>query len=550
MRLPIEIQNALDQYDSSIAAESATQMAEHLAIIKLKKLSDEDSRDPERIIQCFADAVPAKSHKAYEVFSVCLKWYVSGCDSSVGQSLILLEEADIFNQQNLTTIKAHPYPIAICLSLKTLAGDELLTQEHFSALCRHSNPCDFAYALTDLKDNTLLTQEFIDAISSHRNPGMIVDAVLELQKANILTLDTKRVVLAHEDPKEVAKAFLRLSAKNLLISDNIEAVKNHEEPESLAYALVQVDEVGLSEVSKNKIRKAAIAHQDPCAVFSSLILLDKKSLLTDENIRAVVKHQKLPDLLDALNDLHDINLLSQEGIDLVKSNENNLYAPFAFKQLNRANLLTEENKDAILRQDNIKDIGLLLDILNDSGLVTQANFSDIIANPSVDDYLLLFQVIQKAQCLSQNIFDLLMACENLEEIWLVSVRLISPQLITEANLIVLFANPRLFAEQAIAHVWSRIPDQILTQAVFDRIVECAQQQNPEQALSEYVDNILARLQPAPGLARPINDRQSTHVTSVHKAVSDSASRLKDRYGALVSKPEELSETLYRGAESK
>ncbi|MCD6047921.1 MAG: uncharacterized protein K0S08_1568 [Gammaproteobacteria bacterium] len=111
------------------------------------------------------------------------------------------------------------------------------------------------------------------------------------------------------------------------------------------------------------------------------------------------------------------------------------------------------------------------------------------------------------------------------------------RLLTQENLNQLFAIEHAFllSETAQDIFWSRIPEHVLTQDVFNQLLQLAQQANPGQLIRHYFNELLRINEDTTTIG--LNDRQSTHTASVHRSVSESAKKLSNRYQS--KKPEEI-----------
>jgi hypothetical protein len=87
----------------------------------------------------------------------------------------------------------------------------------------------------------------------------------------------------------------------------------------------------------------------------------------------------------------------------------------------------------------------------------------------------------------------------------------------------------LVSDQVIESIWWRIPEHLLTQANFQRLLTAAEHAEPMAEIERIRDQILA-VQAGAGHAADFNPEQSTHTASVHRFVSASAKKLMQSYG--------------------
>jgi hypothetical protein len=117
-------------------------------------------------------------------------------------------------------------------------------------------------------------------------------------------------------------------------------------------------------------------------------------------------------------------------------------------------------------------------------------------------------------------------------------------MLTQENFEALLApnHEALISEQARQLIWYIIPNHRLTQVNFQRLLTAAEHVNPFEELRRVADNIIGFMATPFAVAPPamggaggpkveINPEQSTHTSSVHCSVTDSARKLWDTYGA-------------------
>ena len=181
----------------------------------------------------------------------------------------------------------------------------------------------------------------------------------------------------------------------------------------------------------------------------------------------------------------------------------------------------------------------LLEYLKRSQILTQENFDDMI---DPHDFLVMWMVLTKISktpdfgLLSQEMLALLKRNSDVH-LALVHV-LLDSNLVNSQNLVrwlQLPENSFLLTHAAFEIVWNRIPAHLLTQAVLDQLMTLSQQENPEQPIQEYVNQLIGFRENQLALNRELvlNHAQSTHRASVHQSVSDSASKLFKRYSLMI-----------------
>jgi len=102
------------------------------------------------------------------------------------------------------------------------------------------------------------------------------------------------------------------------------------------------------------------------------------------------------------------------------------------------------------------------------------------------------------------------------------------------------AHQWLTSQEAARTLWNGLPNRLLTQQVFNDLLRCARQDQPETTTGRYVNQLIGH---DPEQARQVlNDNQSTHTASVHRSVSDSAKKLYNRYQSTLNDQQAFSQT--------
>ncbi len=198
-------------------------------------------------------------------------------------------------------------------------------------------------------------------------------------------------------------------------------------------------------------------------------------------------------LIDAVNRLNALNLLpeneqGQANFDVVAGNQEPNAVAQVLVQLDRAGLLTgdaaQANRDALAVHDEPQFLAYALQLFNSAGVLTgdaaQTNFNAIITYSAI-------------------LFDI-----------------------------------------GVVDLWRRIPDHRFSQERFTALVAICQRHAEDPAagrddLIAYINGQIIDIEEATVAVVPrLNVGQSTHTTSVHQAVSESAARLMQHYGTQIS----------------
>ncbi|HCU05651.1 MAG TPA: hypothetical protein DIC51_05110, partial [Coxiellaceae bacterium] len=203
-----------------------------------------------------------------------------------------------------------------------------------------------------------------------------------------------------------------------------------------------------------------------------------------------------------------------------------------------AQILTPENRDAVKNHADPGTVFSALSFLNDAHLLTQENFDAVVRHVSPGAVASALLSLKYAHILTQENFDAVKNHVDPDAVARALGDLNDAHILMQANLNALLSpeNAYLLTPAARDSVWYRIPSHLFTQPVFNELIRCARQPNPEQQVRQYVDQVLGvRRDAAParlvGIPAPVinHDGQSTHTASVHESVSESATKLWARY---------------------
>ena len=220
----------------------------------------------------------------------------------------------------------------------------------------------------------------------------------------------------------------------------------------------------------------AIGHAKPWIAAQSLCNLNHVGILMPANRDVLVGHPNSFLVAQAICWLADKDLLTQDNLNTVAGHPAPAGIEYLLTNLHQTGILTAENRDSVARYEAPWHLDFVIDLLHQAGILTQDSFTALL-NPA-------HQVLLHPH-LREIMWDRL-AANHLRDNWV-------------------------------------------------RILEAAETQNPEEALRILTTQILGMGEVVgvgvnPGNAQ-INDRQSTHTASVHRSVSESATRLFERYGA-------------------
>jgi hypothetical protein len=267
----------------------------------------------------------------------------------------------------------------------------------------------------------------------------------------------------------------------------------------------------------------------PDLVAKGLLELHRSGLLTNAN-RYIV-HNPSSRFIEILSILRENGVLRGE---LAQANFDAL-VEFCGPILRRSGIAQAEEEYLLRVFSTLKEVGLSI----------QANFSEVIRGSEVPEKVGNALLILRG--------GRLLTDANREAVVAIDPGLAS--IVNEAFYVLCYEEGSVFrtaeaqvyfnglmmhsAILLIPGVWSRIPVHTMTEERFNSIIEIAEAHAADvvagqRAFAAYVDReILGIVAEGGGGARVYNGAQSTHTASVHASASDSALRLKSRYGSMV-----------------
>lgn len=233
---------------------------------------------------------------------------------------------------------------------------------------------------------------------------------------------------------------------------------------------------------------------------SILKKLSTAQLLTQQNLASIAPYYETPEKLsiidNAVNALVDTNRLKQENFSELSE---------LLKELYHNQLLTQENTDHLvhLLANNIRVLTHLLKKLSSNDFLTQANFDSVIqCHQEAPGYIGIIacavDILNGRRLNQENLNSLLekpMQAANMAS----ALKVLDENgLLTPTNRIELCNdnNQFLLSNAAYNLVWRPLETYLPTlaqidegQSVFDRIIDLAQQENPEENIKKYLDEL-------------------------------------------------------------
>lgn len=408
----------------------------------------------------------------------------------------------------------------------------LFRQTNFNAILECQDAETLGYVLITLHQAGLLEQANFNAIVTHKRIEAVASALYKLDSAGLFTLPTDQTqayfdaIVKHRNPSYVASVIIQLQIADLLSGDqglcNLDAITEHQTPDdvfSAIYLFLDYPDV-LADRQGQANFNVIVGHQNPGAVARGLIDFYEADMLSgclgQVNRAAIVGHEKPDDLANALVMLHMADLLSgKQGLD---------------------------NRDVIVKHPCPGSVSLALRVLSPypnllSGDQGQANFNVIVGhkNPSSVAHVLI--ALYKAGLLEQDNRDAIARHPHPHHV----IRVLhtfdyAGLLLDQSRFNAILTYSTIFFEGHADGMWARIPDHLFTDDVFHQMIRIAEQYRDAPELgqttfSHYVNFLIRYIPVAPPV---LNDSQSTHTTSIHQSVSESATKLLENFRELIS----------------
>lgn len=232
---------------------------------------------------------------------------------------------------------------------------------------------------------------------------------------------------------------------------------------------------------------AECQHEEGLAKIFAIV--ESTGLSEQVNRDAIVEHIYLWGLLDALEKLNDKHLLT--------------------------GVLGQKNFNAIIGHDDPGSVACVLIVLNDTGMLDEANRDAIARHSYAWEVMLALRVLHQANLLAG-------------ELGLVRFN-------------ALMTHSTIFFEGIGGWLWSRVWNNVLTAALFQQMIDIAEQHRITPAEGRIALTAFVRQQIGIVPVRQPNEdlSQSTHTASIEQTVSESVTKLMRRYGMLILSPDLL-----------
>lgn len=430
---------------------------------------------------------------------------------------------EMTEQANTETIKQHfnqhPNSFQIVEALEYATAATLLFGEdeiaNRKAIASHPKPRSVVFGLSLAQEQGLLGNNpnaaaNRQAIASHANPTAVANTLKSIKSYDYhseeagLRREDNEIILSHLDPFTLWLALDKAQQTRLLSrADSIVSktdIINHEDPMQLINTLIMARDAGLLVGHHAHANKKAILECSSLASLSDIFTKEKKingENLNQENFDIVSRHSNPELVFDLIVHAKNIGLLSghlgQANRERIGASQNiSLCVIDLLKRLSKLNLLSAtystspKNFWAVLTHQNPE---VLLFIIN---LVTQAG------------------LLKKSRTTKNTVST------------------------NQARIDQLMMHSNILCTPNLAETWEQIPGALFTVAIWDRLMLIcrANQVNPTAGqvhVGHYINQAFPMLYNPEPITPSFNSGQSTHVTSVHESLAQSAIALKNRY---------------------
>jgi len=343
-----------------------------------------------------------------------------------------------------------------------------------------------------LKANKLFNEGNFKIVNNHRHSLKLCILINKLNRASILTKNNLEVLVKHPNPEKLYTIFQDLfdthlgsrngRNRNILTQSIFNFILGYTNIDLLQ----RVTEAMRWDFLPVENLNAILNHINPMNAVEALRILqsgDGGILFTPEYCNIVLRHTNPSNLAKALCELKSHDSASYVSIEM----------------------FTPENRDALIGHTNPYALyNVLLRTWDHYPILTPDIRTAVISHPYPDMLINVIDQMNYAQILTQDNYNALLSPEH--------------QVLLSPNM-----------RQVI---WSRLR-YIEVRDNWVHILEASRNPNPEQALTTLTNQILGIVHFVGNnpVNAEINDRQSTHTASVHRSVSESATRLFVRYGA-------------------
>jgi len=487
----------------------------------------------------------------------------------IGQGIKRLHKGNIASQHNFNLIVSTSDPCNTAEALVMINQEKVLSEKQIKKVLQSPNPCNTAQALVMINQEKVLSEKQIKKVLQSPNPFYVTRVLHQFIHAKILTREKEKWLFSFKDDiYMISNITHHLADEGMLTTENVDiAVKFKLAWCKMSFAI--------------KLMKAKICTEENLKALDQEVHLNywgalsvvKWTVFNQEVIDKLVLHAKQPHFINIILSLDLLRMFSLEDLEKIHDHPHLQALYEVLIQLKNKKLFVEQLFDLFITNPHLFDLPRLLAEagaddylknfvdailrLQDSALLTAQNIelwylsqknitfrgilSQILALPQlsqalIDEFNQHFVQHPNPLLLSQGI-NLLTANQittgqqhlllakhpQLQDLVTILERLAARQLLNAAHFLELTSADKVFlvSEEAMTHIWNKIPDDYLTSVTLQKLFMAAAQPHPELTVRQSRDQILSGF----------NAIQNTHSSSIHRSVSASAQRLMRRYGS-------------------
>ena len=295
--------------------------------------------------------------------------------------------------------------------------------------------------------------------------------------------------------RDLIWSIIQLDDNDLLTLVHIDMIFNHKNPRILSDALIRLHRL---QILTPDISDLLMKHEQTDALVDCICCLREANILSINICKVLIEYENLVDLSAALFILCDEFILSEYYFHhLINQDEPRGFA-FIIRYLHRADNLTSNNIYFLLEHSDIDSLATALYEIERANVFSANIFNELISHPRIRNIAYLFQRLNEVGLLTIDVFSVIKhpACQELLDItiW------------------------ELIETISFKNIWEDILASIRNQTFVQFVHYLLDLDNPD---NDTVNE------------EQLNNRQSTHNTSVHQSISESAKRLWNRYGSRV-----------------
>lgn len=442
---------------------------------------------------------------------------------ALSETIILLHKTGILNQQNLKIVLSHQESDYIAFSLYYLHKVAILTKENFERVLWHQELTPIVLSLRYLQEAGILTQENFERVRLHQGQKSIKESLDFLQETGMLTQENFEGVVSHPELETVNRIQKLVQEAGLLTQQNFESIRLYPKPSDIELSLSSLYKSGI--LTQENFEHVLSCQDENIRVIVKFI--QEAGILTQANFEHIRQHKNPSYIILSLNSLQKSEILTQENFASVLSHPEPKAVSVMLGLMQAVGIFNQQNLEAVLTHPEPMYIGVSIIFIEGAGILTQQNFEVILSppKPNVVKLLLTLAVLQTLIIeLNIDVGDTqVLTQEKFEAIWLHSEPndvassledLQATEIENQENVSLLIEHGNILMDEIVETLFLHLSLELLT-GVFQRF--CQENQGAN------VNNL--------STISSINDKQSTHTTSVHQSVSESATQLWSQYGS-------------------